>query len=413
MIQLKCAWFIALKNLRLFMTDRLAVGIFLVFPFLFIVVFNMLMGNLGAEDPRLELHLLTLEADGLSQHIIEELETKDASALEPGDPIVVRETDYALARADVESGKLSGFLAFPAGFTESLSNGSGAALEVVVRADDTNTRMALSGLARGISSRLEARLVAVKSVVALLSRLPEGSRNSPAEVQQLVSQILSDENDAPSLITYRAINMGETKPVNASAYIVPGYLMMFVFFAAAVSAIDIVRERRTHTLERLLAGSVRKESILGGIYLGNVLKGLVQIAIFWAMGILVFRIDVGSAPWAVLLISFLVVLVSAGFSLMLSTIARTDRSASAVAVLASLLLAPLGGCWWPLFVTPYWMQFLAKFTPHGWATTGFNKLLLFGADGAAVLWEMLALAGFAVGFVIVAIINFRTSADAV
>jgi len=92
---------------------------------------------------------------------------------------------------------------------------------------------------------------------------------------------------------------------------------------------------------------------------------------------------------------------------------KTDRSAAAVAVLCSLILAPLGGCWWPLFIAPQWMQFLAKFTPHGWANAGFDKLLIFGASGGDVLWEMLALAGFAVAFIVVALINFRTSAEAV
>ena len=38
--------------------------------------------------------------------------------------------------------------------------------------------------------------------------------------------------------------------------------------------------------------------------------------------------------------------------------------------------------------------------------------MLFGADASAVTWEMLALVAFAVIFVIVAVINFRTSADA-
>ena len=131
------------------------------------------------------------------------------------------------------------------------------------------------------------------------------------------------------------------------------------------------------------------------------------------MGILVFHVDMGYAPWAVLLISLLMVLMSAAFSVMLSTLARTDRGASAIAVLCSLLLAPLGGCWWPLFIVPHWMQVLAKFTPHGWANTGFNKLMLFGADGSAALPEMLALLGFGAAFLIIAVLNFRTEAEVV
>jgi ABC-2 type transport system permease protein len=101
---------------------------------------------------------------------------------------------------------------------------------------------------------------------------------------------------------------------------------------------------------------------------------------------------------------------SSAFGIMLATLVKTQRSAGSIAVLAALVLAPLGGCWWPLFILPRWMQALAKITPHGWATTGFNKLMLFGADFGAVVPEMLALVGFAVIFGIIAIWRFRTSA---
>jgi len=104
------------------------------------------------------------------------------------------------------------------------------------------------------------------------------------------------------------------------------------------------------------------------------------------------------------------VIMSAAFAIMLATLVKTQRSAGSIAVLTSLVLAPLGGCWWPLFIMPGWMQSLAKITPHGWATTGFNELMLFGADFGAVVPEMLALVGFTVIFGAIALWRFRTSA---
>jgi len=197
---------------------------------------------------------------------------------------------------------------------------------------------------------------------------------------------------------------------NPSNYVIPGYLVMFVFFGAALGAETIVRERQNHTLERLLAGSVRRSSILGGIFTGTAAKGLIQILLFWVVGILAFNADLGLSPAAVIILSILMVIMSSAFAIMLATLVKTQRSAGSIAVLTALVLAPLGGCWWPLFILPKWMQALAKITPHGWATTGFNKLMLFGADFGAVVPEMLALVGFAVVFGIIAIYRFRTSA---
>jgi ABC-2 type transport system permease protein len=155
---------------------------------------------------------------------------------------------------------------------------------------------------------------------------------------------------------------------------------------------------------------VRRESILGGIFTGMSLKGLVQILIFWVVGLLAFGLELGNAPAAVIILSVLMVIVSAAFAIMLATLVKTQRSAGSIAVLASLVLAPLGGCWWPLFILPEWMQALAKLTPHGWAMSGFNKLMLFGANFGDVIPEMLVLLGFAALFSVIAVWRFRTSA---
>jgi ABC-2 type transport system permease protein len=412
MKNLKHVWYIAMNMLRLFVTDRTAVIMFILFPFLFIVMFNILLSNVGTEDKRLELHMATRENVGISQMIIQGILTADPAQLPPGAPLIVWDKDYDQARADVASGKLGGFLAFPADFTANIQSDKNTNLEIVARAEDTNIRMALNGLAQSIASQLAAQKVELHSVAALLGQQGQ----SQAEIQGALAKIMQDEassSGSQALIAFAPPqNIGEAKAMNASSYVVPGYLVMFVFFAAAIESVAIIRERRNHTLERLMASSVKKESLLGGIFLGGVLRGLVQIAIFWTFGILVFKVDIGVAPWAVIVLSLLTVLMASGFALMLSTIAKTERSASALAVLCSLLLAPLGGCWWPLFIDPKWMQFLAKFTPHGWANSGFDKLLVFGASGGDVMWEMLVLVGFAAAFIIIAVLNFRTAADA-
>jgi ACR3 family arsenite efflux pump ArsB len=55
---------------------------------------------------------------------------------------------------------------------------------------------------------------------------------------------------------------------------------------------------------------------------------------------------------------------------------------------------------------PIGLQFLARLTPHGRATTGFNTLLVFGPDFGAVIPNMLALMGFALVFGAIAVFLF-------
>jgi ABC-2 type transport system permease protein len=403
MRQLRHIWFIALKDLRLFVTDRGALIFFILFPFFFITLFTFM--NLGAtEDTKLQLHIVSQEAEGgLSYQVID--------ALEQASDWEITVMDYDQAYQAVEDKEISGFLAFPADFTEGIITGTGTQLELVTDAEATSDRAALSGLSQTIASRIGAQYVTASATIELLIGQGVIAPDDTAAIDQVIQQILAGQaGGGEAFIEYTTEKVGEVEEESAANWVIPGYLVMFVFFGAALGAETIVRERQNHTLERLLASSVRRESILGGIFTGTAAKGLIQIILFWVVGILAFKMDIGNSPAAVIILSILMVITSAAFSIMLATLVKTQRSAGSIAVLASLLLAPIGGCWWPLFLHPGWLQTLAKITPHGWAMSGFNKLMLFGANFGDVVPEMLVLLGFAALFGAIAVWRFRTSA---
>ena len=408
------AWLIAMKDLKIFSRDRGTVFFFLIFPILFMFLFNYLMSGVGTQDQRLEMHLVTQEpASGLSNHIIDGMVTGDVSQLPAGQPVILKDDDYNADRQAVLDKKLAGFIAFPADFSESVMSGKPTQLEIFADASNTNTRAALSGLANAIASQINADSVIISASVQLLvesGTVPRDQDSINQAVQKILNEISQAGAGGKSYVTFTTDKVGEVVAANPANYVVPGYLVMFVFFAAALTAEAIVRERKNNTMERLLATSVKKEAILGGIFTGAVVRGLIQIIIFWAVGILIFHIDMGLSPAAVIILSLLMVIMSSAFALMLATIARTQRSAASLGVITSLVLAPLGGCWWPSFLYPQWLQTVAKITPHAWATEGFNKLMLFGADFGAAVPEMLALVVFTVIFSVIAILRFRTSA---
>ena len=409
-------WSITVKDLKIFAKDRASVFFFVIFPFMFVVLFYYL--NIGqTEDVRLELHLATQEPEGgLSHMVIGAMETQDESLLDPGAPVIIWERDYNQAYSAVEEGELSGFIAFPADFTEGIYSGSGTQLQVIADAGNVNTRAILSSVAGTIASEFGTHRVIISASIALMLEnglLPPDEASIDRAVQQIMADIFAGQAAgglAAADISIEVEKIGEIEGWNPADYVIPGYLVMFVFFAAASSAEIIVRERQNHTLERLLASSVKWEAILGGVFTGMLFKGLIQIIIFWVAGILIFKIDLGLAPAATIILSILMVVMSAAFAVMLATLVRTQRAAGSLATVTALLLAPLGGCWWPLFILPKWLQNIAKISPHAWANTGFNKLMLFGADFSAVIPEMLALVGFAVVFGIIAVWRFRTSA---
>jgi len=65
---------------------------------------------------------------------------------------------------------------------------------------------------------------------------------------------------------------------------------------------------------------------------------------------------------------------SAG-SILLGSLARTGAQADGLGVAVTMVLASLGGLWWPLEVVPQFMQTLGKSLPTGQAITVFHDMI--------------------------------------
>ncbi len=71
--------------------------------------------------------------------------------------------------------------------------------------------------------------------------------------------------------------------------------------------------------------------------------------------------------------------------MLLGNFSRSDGQVVGLGVIASNVMAALGGCWWPIEITPRWTQNLALVFPTGWAMDGLHKLMSFGDSPEAVI----------------------------
>lgn len=380
------ALLLAAKDTRIFFRDWAALAFSFLLPFVFVIGFTLALQGLGPEDERLRLILASQETDGISLQIVDAI-TADGQ---------VEGMAYEEAMAALEAGELSGFVAFPADFTQSFLAGQPATLLVMVE----DGALAEEAALRGFAHEMAARFAEAAATLSTVSQL-----GGPEETAAALAQLLAGAG-APA-VNLRVEQVGDIEPFNTTNFVLPGYLTMFVFFTAAMGAEALARERQTHTLERLMANGVRRESLILGKFVAGAFIGVVQVSVMWTVGALAFGVALGVSPTAVITLSVLMVLASAAFATMLASFVTSVRAASAVGVLTSLVLAPIGGCWWPLFITPPFMQALARATPHGWANDGLNRLMLFGANFTDVAPGMIALVVFAVLFLSIALWRFR------
>jgi ABC-type multidrug transport system permease subunit len=129
--------------------------------------------------------------------------------------------------------------------------------------------------------------------------------------------------------------------------------------------------------------------------------GLVQIAFAMAVGTAFFSVDWGPDLWMVGLVLLGWASLCAGLAILSGNLTRTEGQAVGLGVFAANLLAALGGCWWPIEVTPGWAQRLALGLPTGWTMDALHRLMSFQAGAYAALPHLVALvvAAFVVGWI--------------
>jgi ABC-type Na+ efflux pump permease subunit len=182
---------------------------------------------------------------------------------------------------------------------------------------------------------------------------------------------------------------------------VPGTLVQFTLLVLLTSgAATLVAERRSGVLRRLACTPISRGTVVFGKWGGRLALGFVQIAFAMLAGSVLFRMRWGPDLPMILLVLLAWGGLCASLALLLGSVVRTEGQAVAVGVLASNVLAALGGCWWPIEITPSWMQSLAKFLPTGWAMDAMHKLINFqsGASSAVPHFLALCVATIAIGW---------------
>jgi len=168
---------------------------------------------------------------------------------------------------------------------------------------------------------------------------------------------------------------------------IPGNLVMFTLLVLLTSgAAMLVDDREKQLLRRLASAPLTRGQVVTGKWAGRMALATVQIAV--AIGVSftpLFDMDWGQALPMVVLILLAWGALCTSLALLLGSLANTDSQAANLGAFATMTLAALGGCWWPIEVAPAWMQQLQMFIPTGWTMDALHRLISFGMPWQNVL----------------------------
>ncbi len=276
-------------------------------------------------------------------------------------------------------------LVIPKGFTENVLAGKQQILAIEKDKDaDTGFSMAAEAAVLRATVSTLANLVEMKQAATL----PQGDAAFAA---------LSAREPLVKLAVRQA-GHGQQVPQGRQQS-VPGILTMTVLMMTVIyGGVFLTLEKSEGTLRRQLAGPVGRTHVLAGKLLGRVAIASVQIVLLLLVGRFLFGVSFGHSPTGLALLLLGYAFCVAGLATLLGAVLKNAEQASALGWITSMVMAALGGCWWPSEVVPRWLWKASHVFPTAWAMDAFHSLISFGRGLEAVWLPALVLFGFGAVF---------------
>jgi ABC-2 type transport system permease protein len=151
---------------------------------------------------------------------------------------------------------------------------------------------------------------------------------------------------------------------------------------------------------------------MSGKMLPNFLAVILQVVVIFFAAIFIFpllgwdKLTLGNDPLALILLVVATALCSTALGALISAIAKTEAQIGGVSTVLLWVMAFIGGTIVPFFLLDNALATIGKLTPQYWAVTGFYDLLVRGQTLADITDSLLALMGFSLLFVAIAIWRF-------
>lgn len=356
---------LARNDLRLVARDRMSFFWMLVFPLLLMWIFGGVSRGEGG-PPKVSLIVEDRDGGWLARAVIAELRE------EPG--LFVEEVAPGEEPAE---GRRVRTLVVPESFTADVLAGNARELR----------------LEKEAGANEEFSLAAQAAIVRVIARTLAGlTASDPTEREASFARFLAE----PPAVALEVETAGRGTPVPTGvAQSVPGILTMTVLMMTVIyGAVFLTIERGTGMLRRQASLPLTRREVFVGKLFGRLLIAALQCVLLIAAGRFLFGLDFGKSMVGLVAMLACFSFATAGLATLLGAVLRTPEQASSVGWLASMVMAALGGCWWPSEIMPEWLRAAAHVFPTAWAMDGFHALISFGRGLEGVALPAAVLVGF-------------------
>ena len=241
-------------------------------------------------------------------------------------------------------------------------------------------------LPRGLSKRY---MTSRRSELLLITDPARG-----VEVATIKAWLLLAEKDAATLadpLYEELLKLEERNATGSRLEIpgfeqhIPGFSLMFVLMGGLLGvASGLEEEKEAGTITRLRIAPLRRHELFGGKLLARFAICLTQMLLLFGFGHLLWGISLGPSLPVFLLLCIAIAFSMTGFSLAVACFARTRERIIPLGLTVTMIVCAIGGCWWPLYQSPPWLQQAAHAFLTAWAMGAIHDLILREKDLLAI-----------------------------
>lgn len=419
---------ITIKDLKVLFADSRGLVTLFLMPFMFILVMTTALRGAFSGPSSDPVPVLVVNADtgSLADKAIADLKTVDGLTVEEtydGQPLT-----RDLAESLISNGERNVAIVFPADFSDSIlaraTDPNAPVTTVTFIADPATGAQFLGPIQGGVQGFIlrEASYAQVPGQLggAFNAMASEAGPQAAPMIEQMgeafVERVTTNLEDG-------GLNGASSDPVkfeqvapadfkvekfpDSAQQNVPGYTLFGVFFIVQVVATSILREKQDGTFRRLMVAPMSRAALLIGKVLPYYLVNLLQVAVMFGVGVIIFGMTLGNDLLALVLITLAAAAASTGLGLLVAALGKTAEQIGGISTLMVITLAAVGGVMVPSFVMPDFMQTLARISPHAWALAGYQDIIVRGLGTTAILPEVGALMAFALVFFSLAVWRFK------
>ena len=276
---------------------------------------------------------------------------------------------YADALEEVNRGRARAAVVIPADYAQSVKRGRPVAVQVLVDATDPTSSQAAIGAAQLVGQRQSLQILEQREGVRAVNEVPP----IDVRIRPLYNPALKN-----------------------ALFMVPGIIgALLSNMLIITTAMAVVRERETGTLEQLIVTPLTRSQIMLGKIAPYLLVGYVQMTTVLIAGSLLFHVPIRGSLFLIYAVSLLFITASLGLGLYFSTVARTQAQAMQASMFILLPNIMLSGFMFPREAMPAFARWLGWFLPLTYYLQTLRGIILKGVGLEAIWPQTLALAGFA------------------